>query len=138
MTKDDIIRMALEAWDDPMGMKDLCVVMDAIRTALEQPTVQESLTVKHPVAWAIYDRRGGSKSLHWHESHAPDGDATKFDAVPLYTAPFAAQSAQRKPLTDEQIGKAWAIANGEHNASGAVKRKITRAIEAAHGIKEET
>jgi hypothetical protein len=48
------------------------------------------------------------------------------------------RSAQRKPLTDEQIGKAWAIATGEHNASGAVKRKITRAIEAAHGIKEQS
>ena len=36
-----------------------------------------------PVAWAVYDKRGGSKSLHWHEQHSPDGDATMFDAVPL-------------------------------------------------------
>jgi hypothetical protein len=40
---------------------------------------------QEPVAWAIYDKRGGSKSLHWTENHSPDGDATKFDAVPLYT-----------------------------------------------------
>ena len=29
-------QQALEAWDDPAGMKDLCVAMDALRTALEQ------------------------------------------------------------------------------------------------------
>ena len=52
----------------------------AIKAALAQPT-------QEPVAWAIYDKRGGSKSLHWTENHWPDGDATKFDAVPLYTAP---------------------------------------------------
>ena len=50
----------------------------------------------------------------------------------LYTSP-----PQRKPLTDEEIGKAWSVADGEHNASASVKRRITRAIEAAHGIKEK-
>ncbi len=38
---------------------------------------------QEPVAWAVYDKRGGSKSLHWPEQHSPDGDATMFDAVPL-------------------------------------------------------
>ena len=42
---------------------------------------------QEPVAWAIYDKRGGSKSLHWPENHSPNGDATKFDAVPLYATP---------------------------------------------------
>ena len=42
---------------------------------------------QEPVAWAIYDKRGGSKTLHWPENHSPDGDATMFDAVPLYTTP---------------------------------------------------
>ena len=32
--------LALEAWDDPMGMKDLCVAMDALRKALAQPEQQ--------------------------------------------------------------------------------------------------
>jgi hypothetical protein len=45
----------------------------------------------------------------------------------LYTTPPAAQ---RKPLTDEEIGKAWSVADGEHNASASVKRRITGAIEA--------
>jgi len=44
--------------------------------ALEQPA-------REPVAWVVYDRRGGSKSLHWPEQHSPNGDATIFDAVPL-------------------------------------------------------
>jgi hypothetical protein len=38
---------------------------------------------QEPVAWAVYDKRGGSKSLHWPEQHSPDGDATMFDAIPL-------------------------------------------------------
>ena len=53
-------------------------------------TIEEPLyaqPAQEPVAWAIYDKRGGSKSLHWPENHSPDGDATKFDAVPLYTTP---------------------------------------------------
>ena len=40
-------------------------------------------TAQEPVAWAVYDKRGGSKSLHWPEQHSPDGDANMFDAVPL-------------------------------------------------------
>ena len=30
-------QQALESWDSPLGMKDLCVAMDALRKALEQP-----------------------------------------------------------------------------------------------------
>jgi len=37
-----------------------------------------------PVAWAIYDNRGGSKSIHWAEQHT-DGNAEMYNAVPLYT-----------------------------------------------------
>ncbi len=80
MTDREVMQQVLKAWDDPRGMKDLCVAMDALRT----------------------------------------------------TPP----AAQRKPLTDEEIGKAWSVADGEHNASASVKRRITGAIEAAHGIKD--
>jgi len=38
---------------------------------------------QEPVAWVVYDKRGGSKSLHWPEQHSPNGDATMFDAIPL-------------------------------------------------------
>jgi hypothetical protein len=59
---------------------DLEAEVEELKSALAQPA-------QEPVAWAIYDKRGGSKSLHWPENHSPDGDATKFDAVPLYTTP---------------------------------------------------
>ena len=54
---------------------------------------------QEPVAWAVYDKRGGSKGLHWHEDHSPDGDATKYDAVPLYpiTAPVGKPDKGRNP-----------------------------------------
>jgi hypothetical protein len=46
------------------------------------------------------------------------------------------REARREPLSDEQIARAWSC--GEHNASAATKRRITRAIEQAHGIGEKT
>lgn len=55
---------------------------------------------QEPVAWAIYDKRGGSKSLHWPEQHSPDGDANMFDAVPLYTTP---PKREWVGLTDEDM-----------------------------------
>jgi hypothetical protein len=57
---------------------------DSKRQAAQDKVAQP---VQEPVAWAIYDKRGGSKSLHWPENHSPDGNATMFDAVPLYTTP---------------------------------------------------
>jgi len=38
------------------------------------------------VAWAIYDKRGGSKSLHWAEQHT-DGNSELYSAVALSCAP---------------------------------------------------
>ena len=37
-------RIVLNAWDDPMGMKDLCVALDALRTALAQEDALHELT----------------------------------------------------------------------------------------------
>ena len=81
---------------DEYGLQAIDFVAD-FKAALAQPA-------QEPVAWAIYDKRGGSKSLHWPENHCPDGDATKFDAVPLYTTP-----PQREwvGLTDEERSKIW-------------------------------
>ena len=44
---------------------------------------QPPLPAQEPVAWAVYYKGGGSKSLHWPDQHSPNGDATMFDAVPL-------------------------------------------------------
>ena len=96
MDKNEALRLALEASEDigdEWGFTSQRTVpkrkeaITTIKEALAQP-------VQGPVAWAVYDKRGGSKSLHWSENHSPDGDANKFNAVPLYTAPPAAQPEQ--------------------------------------------
>jgi len=64
---------------------------------------------QEPVAWAVYDKRGGSKSLHWPEQHSPNGDATMFDAIPLM---------QQRPwvgLTDEEMESIFLQCRGEWN-----------------------
>jgi len=81
MTKDEALKQALEALQahgaaylhHELRYKE---AITAIKEALAQPA-------QEPVAWAVYDKRGGSKSLHWPENHSPNGDATMFDAVPL-------------------------------------------------------
>ena len=82
MTKNEALKLALEALetaDETEFWNKQKEAITAIKEALAQPA-------QEPVAWAIYDKRGGSKSLHWPENHSPNGDATKFDAVPLYAA----------------------------------------------------
>jgi len=63
--------------------------------------------VQEPVAWAVYDKRGGSKSLHWPENHSPDGDATMFDAVPLYTTPPKREWVGLKPEEINAVDKGF-------------------------------
>jgi len=86
MDKDEALKLALEAlkeisrhattpWEDEWCGELADETLTAIN-ALAQPA-------QEPVAWAVYDKRGGSKSLHWPEQHSPDGDANMFDAVPL-------------------------------------------------------
>jgi hypothetical protein len=86
---------------------------DSLRTAIEHVGEQSNL---EPVAlrgdfdgygYRYVDNGHGS---NWRERH-PDWE-------PLYTHPTPAQPAQN-PLTDDQIGLAWSVAN---------------AIEAKHGI----
>jgi hypothetical protein len=79
----------------------------------EQPAQQE------PVAWISHN----AGLYHFK----PD---QSLDPLPLYLAP----PAQRKPLTDEQIIKCWGQASGTRHGYVA----FARAIEAAHGIKENT
>jgi hypothetical protein len=118
------MQQVLKAWDNPMGMKDLCVAMDALRKALEQPEQGPSqwrdMVVVNLVREGINKHKARDLADHFA------------------TTPPAAQPEQRKPLTMDEIGQPWAVADGEHNASASVKRRITRAIEAAHGIKEGT
>ena len=55
MTDREVMQQALDAWDDPAGMKDLCVAMDTLRTALEQ----QAEPVAHAViVGALFDFMG--------------------------------------------------------------------------------
>jgi len=77
-----------------------------------------------PVAWQYKTVEAG---VFVSDQHPPDVEVWNDIewSKPLYTTP-----PQRKPLTMDEIGQAWAVADGEHNASASVKRRITRAIEA--------
>ena len=66
------------------------------------------------VAWAIYDKRGGSKSLHWAEQHT-DGNAEMYNAVPLYKAAPA-------PVPQAQPAQASGRTNPGDETGGAVER----------------
>lgn len=96
----------------------------AVKTYHGGSPVYVSLPVQELVAWAIYDKRGGSKSLHWPENHSPDGDATKFDAVPLCAAP------SKRPwvgLTDDDMPSKEldAFCRGARWADDKLKEKNT-------------
>jgi hypothetical protein len=77
---------------------------------------------QEPVAWVVYDKRGGSKSLHWPEQHSPNGDATMFDAIPLVP---------QRPwigLTDEEIAEgikqSWVTAQAFQSAAWWAEAKL--------------
>ena len=84
---------------------------------------------QEPVAWML--EGWGPDCGPYFEIYRNDemGWRDKKEWTPLYTTP-----PQRKPLTDEEIG---AILEGV-NAYGTRLYTFARAIEAAHGIKENT
>ena len=105
---------------------------EALREA-RQPAPATELREQEPVAYAVYHRMGGSKSLHWTEQHSDDGDHNQYLLVPLYTSP----PAQRKPLTDKEImaiGKELGL-KCRLGGNSNIDFDYARAIEAAHGIK---
>jgi hypothetical protein len=136
----------------------------AIKEALAQP--EQSTTCVEPVAWVPYlsDRADGVKghyaiarwnprgyrevwNLRRHEWGAYSDDVLSLEEADtllrLITIPTrkvtSPQPPQRKPLTDEQIGKCIDEVNatsqyGHHHFGWHLQ--LARAIEAAHGIKE--
>jgi len=96
---EEALKLALEALENAIAVrhgKDGTKFVDplepnaitAIKEALAQPdhivdANNMAQPAQGPVAWAVYYKGGGSKSLHWPNQHSPDGDATMFDAVPL-------------------------------------------------------
>jgi hypothetical protein len=81
-------------------------------------------TVQEPVAWMVYTEGGTSAYV----TDNPNDLVGAYRALALFTSP-----PQRKPLSDEELDRLWRepmSADWEH-------REFARAIEAAHGIKEE-
>ena len=76
-------------------------------TAAPAPQAQQG---EH-VAWAIYDKRGGSKSLHWAEQHT-DGNAEMYNAVPLYKAAPEPQAQEPAPQPAQGGDYANAFSDG--------------------------
>ena len=96
-----------DAWKARGVYWKLAEAISALRTALAEPTSQESRQVE-PVAWMRPDR--GHICFYKYPEY-----------VPLYTAP-----PKRKPLTDWEI-EVW--------AQKPISRiALCRAIERAHGI----
>ena len=132
MTKDEALKLALEALNDLSAWNDGEVGghMDepysaevARRTII---SIKEALAQEQePLAWIS---TGPANMIHWTADKPAYGD----DWVPLYTTP-----PQRKPLTESEIKHLWYEAcqtNLELTSQLIVH--LARNIEAAHGIKE--
>jgi hypothetical protein len=85
--------------------------------------------VQEPVAYAVYHRMGGSKTLHWPEQHSEDGDTKEYKLVPLYTTPPAAQrrwvGLNEKELNDITCGmvKSWVMEQLARDIEAKLKEK---------------
>jgi hypothetical protein len=130
MTKDDIIKLAREAGfadgvAEIVGLEGFANYFADNKKSLEAALEQQQA---EPVAWQYKTVEAG---VFVSDQHPPDVEVWNDIewSKPLYTTPPAAQRPWRG-LTDEEIGKAWSVADGEHNASASVKRRITGAIEA--------
>ena len=136
MTKDEALKLALDALETSMypQQKQLQAIT-AIKEALANDALERKAEnarelgldyepEQKPVAWMCADESLINKG-YARFSHVCMGDWK----IPVYTTP-----PQRKPLTDKEIG---AILE-DINAFGTRLYTFARAIEAAHGIKENT
>ena len=121
----EVMQQALEALNS-FPTRHLTPFISSARTAVrealaEQPAQQE------PVKWSDYEPDG----MH-HNKPA----RTLEELYALSREVLAEQPAQRKPLTEEEIEAVWkrVQANDFHDCV----QPFARAIEAAHGIKENT
>jgi len=131
--KDEAMKLALEAISKLRNQKtywwqevdeDTLGNIEKAEMALEEALAKQEQG--EPVAW-----------FHLHNCEAyfttdPSEDMVGNYWTPLYTTPPQSEargfSQQRKPLTDEQIEQMWER-TGDYDS-------FSRAIEAAHGIKE--
>jgi|688.fasta_scaffold468354_2 hypothetical protein len=122
MNREDIIRMAREAGIDEFGSLDeRLILFAALVAALEQPEQPQEATHLRDLLKRI---------RQWDALDIPDSDGAywkrEIDA--------ALEQPVQEPLSDEELDRLWRepmSADWEH-------REFARAIEAAHGIKENT
>jgi hypothetical protein len=118
MTKDEIIELAVQAgmYREVMTLGRNVELLTAFAKLVAQQEAKDE-----PVAWIKRSAKGNIYDLL---SEPDDG------YEPVYTTP-----PQRKPLTDEEI---YLCTNHiDRNARGWAN-EFARAIEAAHGIKDNT
>jgi hypothetical protein len=142
MTKDESLRLALEALENLAHYADTCELFlkethpgkaDALRQRVTKSieaitAIKAALEAKdEPVAWM-----DASRFEELRNGFTVMTTLTKkkafFDDIAIYTTP-----PQRKPLTDEEIKKCWDSAG----YTGTIPKGFARAIEAAHGIAGE-
>ena len=93
MTDRELMQQALEALEANLGnwaakTKAIAALRERLTIIKNYPEKDNSAQPEpEPVAYAVYHRMGGGKSLHWPEQHSPDGDANEYQLAPLYTAP---------------------------------------------------
>ena len=126
MTKDDALRMMLgpfKAWRDVPGNEDVAEELTKIITAVEKVLAQPE---QEPRAWLV-EFENGEEELHFDEQSVGEIH------TPLYT-----HSPQRKPLTNGEIYTAYITATNQalRPQDERIVFGFARAIEAAHGIKE--
>ena len=104
--------------DEAGGFEKLCEVMDKY-----EATHQPQRTKQEPVAidWSAVHKK---LELVWYRELSADEGLDEIQDL-IYTHP-----PQRKPLTDEEIDEIW--------RTHLHRDSRVRAIEAAHGIKENT
>ena len=153
MTKDEALKLALEAlevlgWqptEEAMDYRDnaITAIKEALAQPEQEPVAWEGGEGWESLAWELCADENGEDScneLIWEGGPIPEpwGDRwMKYEEeakrlialVQKHTTP-----PQRKPLTEQEIG---AILE-DINAFGTRLYTFARAIEAAHGIKENT
>jgi hypothetical protein len=139
MTKDEALRLALEALENASDIMDSWAqkrqddAITAIKEALAQPE-------QEPVVWMYVNKSTHEVRFQKHMRDFVDHGA--FSEVPLFSEPLANQLktsgspiAQRKPLSDDEI--VLIVAECASSAHRHDDFSFARAIEAAHGIKGE-
>lgn len=127
------LKLALDALKNGVDGQT-SIEMDEAVTALREALAKSRSDVgqpaqqQEPVAYAVYHRMGGSKSLHWTEQHSDDGDHNQYQLVPLYTSPPAQRTwvnaTTWRGLTQQDIDIAF-----DDTQEGGGFNEFARAIE---------